>query len=158
MKLQTKNMEMVFDNLKRYFLVKMIETALKNTIINKKLGLSLKCFFKDSYKHSNGCYLIPVNHIYHFKQNFSEYIDKESSYGNQFLQFIELIIKFECDCVMRKKVFFGYFLFDDFSELKSKIKRWKITALAKEKLFGLGYKKRLSFLRWKTLTMKNHQY
>ena len=53
-------MEMVFDNLKRYFLVKMIETALKNTIINKKLGLSLKCFFKDSYKHSNGCYLIPV--------------------------------------------------------------------------------------------------
>ena len=149
---------MVFDNLKRYFLVKMIETALKNTLVNKKLGLSLKCFFRDGYRQLNGCYLMPVNHIYHFKQNLSEYIDKESSYGNQFLQFIELITKFEYDCVMVKKVFFGYFLFDDFTELKSKIMRWKITALGKEKLNGLGYKKRLSFLRWKTLSLKNHQY
>ena len=140
----------------------MIEQSLKNTIINKNLGLSLKCFFKDSYNHSNGCYLIPVNHIYHFKQNFSEFIEKESSYGNQFLQFIELIIKFEHHSVMTNRVFFGYFLFSNFKctfDTKvTKIKRWNVKAINEEKLHHLGYKKRLSFLRWKTLTIKNHQY
>ena len=140
----------------------MIEQSLKNTIINKDFGLSLKCFFKDSYKHSNGCYVIPINHIYHFKQNFCEYIKSESSYSNQFLQFIELIIKFEYHCVMVNRVFFGYFLFDDFkftSDTKiTKIKRWRVTAIFKKKLHHLGYKKRLSFLRWKTLSIKNHQY
>ena len=151
-------MEMQFNN-KHYFLVKMIEQSLKNTIINKDLGLSLKCFFKDCYKHSNGCYLIPINHIYHFKQNLSEFIKKESSYGNQFLQFIELIIRFEHRSVMTNKVFFGYFLFSDFKcTSNTKIKRWKITASCEEKLHHLGYKKRLSFLRWKTLTIKNYQY
>ena len=140
----------------------MIDQSLKNTIINKDLGLSLKCFFKDCYKHLDGCYLIPINHIYHFKQNFSEFIKRESSYGNQFLQFIELIIKFEHHSVMRNKVFFGYFLFDDFkctfNTKITKIKRWKVTPICEEKLTHLGYKKRLSFLRWKTLTIKNHQY
>ena len=138
----------------------MIEQSLKNTIINKDFGLSLKCFFKDSYKHSNGCYLMPINHIYHFKQNFSEFIKSESSYGNQFLQFIKLIIKFEQHSVMTNKVFFGYFLFDDFkctSDTKiTKIKRWKVRAIFQEKLHHLGYKKRLSFLIWKNLTIKNH--
>ena len=86
----------------------MIEQSLKNTIINKNLGLSLKCFFKDCY-NQNGCYLIPVNHIYHFKQNISEFIEKESSYGNQFLQFIELIIKFEHHSVMTKQSLFWVF-------------------------------------------------
>ena len=105
---------------------------------------------------------MPINHIYHFKQNFSEFIKSESSYGNQFLQFIKLIIKFEQHSVMTNKVFFGYFLFDDFkctSDTKiTKIKRWKVRAIFQEKLHHLGYKKRLSFLRWKTLTIKNHQY
>ena len=143
-------------------IAKMIEQSLKNTIINKNLGLSLKCFFKDRYKHSDGCYVIPINHIYHFKQNFSEFIKSESSYSNQFLQFIELIIKFEQHSVMTNKVFFGYFLFDNFkctSDTKiTKIKRWRVRAIFQEKLHHLGYKKRLSFLRWKTLTIKNHQY
>ena len=152
-------------------IVKMIEQSLKNTIINKDFGLSLKCFFKDCYKHSDDCYLIPINHIHHFKQNFSEFIKSscnhdidclQSSYGNQFLQFIELIIKFEHYSVMTNKVFFGYFLFDDFkftSDTKiTKIKRWKVTGVFEEKLHHLGYKRRLSFLRWKTLTMKNHHF
>ena len=145
-----------------------MEQALKRTIIAKDYGLSLKCFFKDCYKDSNDCYLIPINHIHHFKY-INEYIIKscsdiscsilKSCRGHQFLQFIQLLIKFEHRSVMKNKVFFGYFLFSDFKLTSdAKIKCWKITAVCQEKLHHLGYKKRLAFLRWKTLTLKNHNF
>ena len=39
-----------------------MEKALKNTKIAEKYQLSLKTFFKNEFKYSNG-YLIPFSHI-----------------------------------------------------------------------------------------------
>ena len=154
-----------------------MEKALQDTIIAKDYGLSLKSFFKDRYKYSNDCYLIPIDHIHHFKRYIYDFITSscnddivcsklQSCHGHQFLQFIELIINFERYSVMRSKIYFGYFLFSNFkltSDTKitlkpTKIKSWTVTGVFEEKLYHLGYKKRLSFLKWKTLTLKNYKF
>ena len=142
-----------------------MEKAFKNTVIAKQYGLTLKSFFKDYFKYWDDCYLIPFYDIQLFKKQCSDFIKSscnddivcsklQSSHGHQFLQFIELIIQFQRYSVLRKKVYFKYFLFSDFKltsdaivTLKpTKIKSWQIMGVFEQKLNHLTYSERLSFL------------
>ena len=150
-----------------------MEKALKDTLIAKKYGLSLKSFFKDYFKYWDDCYLIPFDNILHVKKYIFDYIKSscnddivysklQSCHGHQFLQFIELIIQFQRYSVLKKKVYFRYFLFTDFKltsdaamTLKpSKIKSWRVMGVREQQLNHLTYSERLSFLvikkkKWK---------
>ena len=130
-----------------------MEKALKDTIIAKQYGLSLKSFFKDCFKYWNDCYLIPFDHFLHIKKYIFDYIKSSCNhditcsklqccYGHQFLQFIELIIQFQRYSVLNKKVYFKYFLFSDFKltsdtamTLKpTKIKSWRMVGVFEQEL------------------------
>ena len=120
-----------------------MEKALKETIIAKQYGLS---------KYWNDCYLIPFDHILHIKKYIFDYIKSscnndivcsklQSCYGHQFLQFIELIIQFQRYSVLKKKVYFRYFLFSNFKltsatmTLKpTKIKSWQVMGVNEQQL------------------------
>ena len=143
-----------------------MEQALQNTIIAKKYNLTLKSFFKDEFRYWNDCYLIPFTHFEYTKRQIFDYIKSscnndivcsklQSCDGHQFLQFIELIQQFQCYSVIKKKVYFKYFLFSNFKltsnaamTLKpTKIKSWQVIAVDKQQLNHLTYSERLSFLK-----------
>ena len=143
-----------------------MEKALVNTVIAKKYSLTLKSFFKDEFKYWNDCYLIPFGHIQYTKRQIFEYIKSscsdsfvcskiQSCDGHQFLQFVELIYQFQRYSVLKKKVYFKYFLFTNFKltsnaamTLKpTKIKSWRVVAVDKQQLNHLTYSERLSFLK-----------
>ena len=143
-----------------------MEQALQNTIIAKKYNLTLKSFFKDEFRYWNDCYLIPFTHFEYTKRQIFDYIKSscnndivcsklQSCDGHQFLQFIELIQQFQCYSVIKKKVYFKYFLFSNFKltsndamTLKpTKIKSWRVIAVDKQQLNHLTYSERLSFLK-----------
>ena len=143
-----------------------MEQALQNTIIAKKYNLALKSFFKDEFRYWNDCYLIPFTHFEYTKRQIFDYIKSscnndivcsklQSCDGHQFLQFIELIQQFQCYSVIKKKVYFKYFLFSNFKltsnaamTLKpTKIKSWRVIAVDKQQLNHLTYSERLSFLK-----------
>ena len=139
-----------------------MEKALKDTVIAKKYGLSLKSFFKDYFKYgSNDIYLIPFDHIQHFRKYICDYIKSSCSddficlkHGHQFLQFIELMYKFQRYSVLKKKVYFRYFLFSNFKlttdkAIKIKIKSWQVIGIFQQQLDRLTYSERLSFLKFK---------
>ena len=142
-----------------------MEKALKNTIIAEKYGLSLKSFFKDYFKYWEDIYLIPFDHILHVKKYIFDYIKSscsndfvcsklQSCHGHQFLQFIELMYQFQRYSVLKKKVYFKYFMFSNFKltsdaamTLKpTKIKSWRVTGVFEQQLDHLTYSERLSFL------------
>ena len=142
-----------------------MENALKNTIIAKTYGLSLKSFFKDCFKYWDDSYVIPFDHIQHTKKYIFDYIKSscnddficsklESCHGHQFLQFIELLHQFQRDCVLKNKVYFKYFMFNNFKltsdaamTLKpTKIKSFRVIGVYKQRLNHLTYSERLSFL------------
>ena len=143
-----------------------MEKALENTIIAKKYSLTLKSFFKDDFKYWNDCYLIPFTHFQYTKRQIFDYIKSscsndivcskiQSCDGHQFLQFVELIYQFQRYSVLKKKVYFKYFLFTNFKltsnatmTLKpTKIKSWRVVATHKQQLNHLTYSERLSFLK-----------
>ena len=138
-----------------------MEKALKKTIIAEKYGLSLKSFFKDYFKYgSDDIYLIPFDHIQHFRKYICDYIksscnddftcsNQPSCRGHQFLQFIELMYKFQRYSVLKKKVYFGYFLFSNFKFTSDKIKSWRVMGVFQQQLDRLTYSERLSFLKFK---------
>ena len=142
-----------------------MEKAFKNTVIAKQYGLTLKSFFKDYFKYWDDCYLIPFYDIQLFKKQCFDFIKSscnddivcsklQSCDGHQFLQFIELIIQFQRYSVLKKKVYFKYFLFSNFKltsdatlTLKpTKIKSWQVTGVFEQHLNHLTYSERLSFL------------
>ena len=156
-----------------------MESALKNTIIAKDYGLSLKSFFKDNFKYWDDSYLIPFSHFRQSKTLLSEYIISscggdtvcgklQSCYGHQFLQFIEAILKFEHVAVIQKKVDYKYFFITNFeltsnakiTLIPTKIKKWRVVAIEKQKLDDLTYSERLSFLRFSNTKFKkcNSEY
>ena len=143
-----------------------MERALKNTIIAKDYGLSLKSFFKDNFKYWNDSYLIPFTEFRHCKKYLFEYIKSscgddtvcsklQSCYGHQFLQFIEAIHHFQRVAVIKKKVYYKYFLITNFeltsnakiTLIPTKIKSWRVTAIEKQELNDLTYSERLSYLK-----------
>ena len=142
-----------------------MEKALQNTVIAKKYSLTLKSFFKDDFKYWNDCYLIPFDHIQYCKRQIFDFIKSscsndivcsklQSCDGHQFLQFIELINQFQRYFVIKKKIYFKYFLFSNFklssnaTMLKpTKIKSWRVVGVHKQQLNHLTYSERLSFLK-----------
>ena len=110
-------------------------------------------------------YLIPFDHILHVKKYIFDYIKSncsddfvcsklQSCYGHQFLQFIELMYQFQRYSVLKKKVYFKYFMFSNFKltsdaamTLKpTKIKSWRVRGVFEQQLDHLTYSERLSFL------------
>ena len=143
-----------------------MERALKNTIIAKDYGLSLKSFFKDNFKYWNDSYVIPYSHFQYCKKQIFEYIKAscnndiacsklQSCDGHQFLQFIELILQYQRFAVIQKKVYYKYFLFTNFKLTSNarmtlrptKIKSWRVIAVEKQQLNDLTYSERLSYLK-----------
>ena len=143
-----------------------MERALKNTVIAKSYGISLKSFFKDKFKYWDDSYLIPFSEFRHCKKYIFEYIKSDcngddvcgkliSCYGHQFLQFINAILKFQHVAVIEKKVFYKHFLFTNFeltcnvkiTLIPTKIKSWQVTAIEKQELNNLTYSERLSYLK-----------
>ena len=137
-----------------------MEKALKNTLIGEKYGLSLKSFFKDYFKYWDDIYIIPFDHIERCKRQISDYIKSScnddficsklpSCHGHQFLQFMELIYQFQRYCVLKKKVYFKYFVFSNFTltgHTTPKIKSWRVIGTYQQQLNNLTYSERLSFL------------
>ena len=143
-----------------------MEKAFEKTIIasNIEYRLTLKSFFKDQFKYWNDCYLIPFSHILYTKRQIFSYIENscgvvcsklQTCDGHQFMQFIELIYQYQRYCVIKKKVYFKYFLFTNFKltsdtqmTLKpTKIKGWRMLPVDEQLLDDLTYSQRLSFLK-----------
>ena len=144
-----------------------MEKAMKNTIIASSLEyqLTLKSFFKDQFQYGNDCYLIPFSHILYSKRQIFNYINDSCGvpckklikcHGHQFLDFIQLIYRFNCYCIIKRKVYFEYFLFKDFkltSDTKmtlipTKIKSWRVVGVHKHLIDkNLTYSQRLSYLK-----------
>ena len=144
-----------------------MEQALKNTIIatSTEYQLTLKSFFKDEFRYANDCYLIPFSHIKYTKRQIFSYIYDSCGvvcskinicHGHQFLFFVKLIYRFNRYSIMKKKVFFEYFLFRDFKltsdqkiTLKPiKIKGWKMQPVYRHVIDkNLTYSQRLSYLK-----------
>ena len=138
---------------------------MENTIIAKNIDyrLSLKSFFKDKFRYYNNCYLVPFSEILHFKRQIFDYIYQscgiqcsklQKCNGHKFIEYIELIYQFNRSCILRKKIYFQYFLFKNFTltsnkiQLKpTKIKSWLMVPSDKKLIHNLTYSERLSFLK-----------
>ena len=147
-------------------LLKTMESALKNTIIAKDYGLSLKCFFKDKFKYWDDSYAIPFSEFRRFKKYFFEYIKASCNgdcvcgklntcHGHQFMQFIEAIHQLQRFSVTKKKIFYKYFFITNFeltSQIKislipTKIKKWRVVCIEKVNLDQLTFSERLNYLK-----------
>ena len=144
-----------------------MEKALENTIIANTIEyrLTLKSFFKDQFKYWDDCYLILFSHILYTKRQIFSYIQDscgsvvcsklQTCYGHQFLNFIELIYQYQRYSVIKRKVYFEYFLFNNFKltsdvlmTLKpTKIKSWRMVPVQMQLIHELTYSERLSFLK-----------
>ena len=143
-----------------------MEKTLENTIIanNIEYRLTLKSFFKDQFKYWNDCYLIPFSHILYTKRQIFSYIENsrgvvcsklQTCDGHQFMVFVELIYQFQRYSIIKKKVYFEYFLFSNFKltsdigmTLKpTKIKGWRMLPVHSQLIHDLTYSERLSFLK-----------
>ena len=143
-----------------------MESALKNTVLAKGYGISLKSFFKDKFKYWDDSYIIPFSEFRHCKKYLFEYIKSDcngdtvcgkpkSCCGHQFMQFIEAIHQFQRVEVIKKRVFYKYFLITNFeltcnakiTLIPTKIKSWRVIAIEKQELNNLTYSERLSYLK-----------
>ena len=143
-----------------------MEKALENTIIanNIEYHLTLKSFFKNQFQYVNNCYLIPFSHILYTKRQIFRYIENSCGVvcsklqicdGHQFMAFVELIYRFQRYSIIKKKVYFKYFLFNNFkltSDIKmtlkpTKIKGWRMLPVHMQLIHDLTYSERLSFLK-----------
>ena len=145
-----------------------MEKALINTKIAHKYmeyDMSLKMFFKDEFKIRSNAYLVPFSHILYTKRTVFQYIRDSCSYvcpyekqckGHQFLNYIEMLWRAICWSVEEKKVFFKYFLFDDFrlttdvsysiNNKDFQIHGWHAKPVQPKDLSHLSYSKRMSYL------------
>ena len=79
--------------------------------------------------------------------------------GHQFLNFIELIYRFNRYSIIKKKVYFKYFLFNNFkltSDIEmtlkpTKIKGWRMLPVHMQLIHDLTYSERLSFCDYNNL-------
>ena len=145
---------------------KALEKALENTIIanNIQYRLTLKSFFKNQFQYCNNCYLIPFSHILYTRRQIFSYIydscgvtcsKLQTCDGHQFLAFVKLIYRFNRYSIIKRKVYFKYFLFQNFkltSDIQmtlkpTKIKGWRMLPVHMELIHDLTYSQRLSFLK-----------
>ena len=142
-----------------------MEISIKNTLIANEYCITLKSFFKDYFKYWDDHYLIPFYDIQIYKKQYHDFItsgcnclsEKSSCYGHQFSQFLELLIQFQRYSVLKKQVYFQYFLFSNFkftSDIKaSKIKSWRVTGVSAQNINHLTYSEKLSLLKVKNEKM-----
>ena len=145
-----------------------MEQALKNTVIAvcTDYQLTLKCFFKDEfqYQYQNGCYLIPFSHILYTRKQIFSYIYESCGtvcsklqicYGHQFIAFVELLYQFNRWAILKKNIYFEYFLFNKFELttnaihilIPTKIKKWHTVPCQKHVLDKkLTVSQKLSYL------------
>ena len=145
---------------------KTLEKALENTIIANHIQyrLTLKSFFKSQFQYGNNCYLIPFSHIQYTRRQIFSYIHDscgvvcsklQTCDGHQFLAYVELIYRFNRYSIIKRKVYFKYFLFNNFkltSDMQmtlkpTKIKGWRMLPVDIELIHDLTYSQRLSFLK-----------
>ena len=99
-----------------------MKKGFENTIIanNIQYRLTLKSFFKNQFQYGNNCYLIPFSHILYTKRQIFSYIydscgvvcsKLETCDGHQFLDYVELIYRFNRYCIIKKKSLFQVFSF-----------------------------------------------
>ena len=143
-----------------------MERALENTIIANSIEyrLTLKSFFKNQFKYLDNSYLIPFSHILYTKRQIFSYIQDscgdvcsklQTCHGHQFMNFVELIYQYQRYSVIKKKVYFEYFLFNNFeltSDIRmtlkpTKIKGWRMVPVNLQLIHDLTYSERLSFLK-----------
>ena len=143
-----------------------MERALKNTVLAKDYGLSLKSFFKDKFKYWNHSYVIPFSEFRECKRNLFDFIKSncngenvcgklKTCYGHQFMQFIEAIHQFQRVAVIEKRIFYKYFFISNFeltsnakiTLIPTKIKKWRVVAIEKQEINGLTFSERLSYLK-----------
>ena len=141
-----------------------MEKALENTVIASQYHLTLKSFFKDEFKHENNNYKIPFSHILYARRQIFGYIRDNCSFvckklkkcdGHQFIDYIELIYKYQRYSVKHKKVYFKYFYFYNFkltSDIKMtlkpiKIKSWRMFPTDMEVISHLTYSQSLSIFK-----------
>ena len=141
-----------------------MEQALINTVIAFKLmqySYSLKCFFKEEFKQSNGVYVIPFSHILYIKRNIFHLIRDTCDYvcpyedkcnGHKFLDFVQKLWDFQHDAVLNKKCYFKDFVFYNFrykiDKLHGieKVDGWDFNFTNAKNLSHLSYSQRLSYL------------
>ena len=155
-----------------------MEQALKNTIIATctDYRLTLKCFFKDEFQYLNDCYLVPFSHILYTRRQIFSYVYEscgnvcskvQTCNGHQFLAFIEFLYQFSRWAILKKNVYFEYFLFNKFelTTNTTKIKKWHTVPSQKHVLDRkLTVSQKLSYLHFragkkrKTETKKNESF
>ena len=115
-----------------------MERALKNTVLAKDYGISLKSFFKDKFKYWNDSYVIPFSEFRHCKKYLFEFI-KSNCNGDTVCGKQEnknfLITNFELTCNVKITL------------IPTKIKSWRVIAIEKQELNDLSYSERLSYLK-----------
>ena len=99
-----------------------MERALKNTVLAKDYGLSLKSLFKDKYKYWDDSYAIPFSEFRHCKKYLFEYIKSscngdtvcgklKTCYGHQFTNLSKQFMNFNVLLSSKKEFFTSIFLF-----------------------------------------------
>ena len=122
---------------------------------------SLKSFFKDEFKQSDGEYLIPYSHIVFFKTNIFPLIRDSCDYvcpysqkchGHLFLDFIQKLVDFQYYAVVEKKCYFKDFRFYNFRLKRDKqhdmelVVGWDFNSFAAKDLSHLSFSQRCQYL------------
>ena len=117
----------------------------------------LSIFFKEEYYY-NKQYNIPTNHIIWFKRNIFNDIRRkccsgnfvcpsdEECHGHKFIKFVEKLFEAITYGVMEKKVYYKYFLFNNFEKKNEEIFRWDFIPSEPKDLSNFSFSRRLSFL------------
>ena len=118
----------------------------------------LSLFFKDEYFFDDR-YNIPTSDIINFKRKyFNEIRNKccRSNFvcpsdnlcrGHKFINFVEKFFEAITHCVVEEKIFYRYFLFNNFKKNNKEISGWDFTPAGYKDLSNLTYSKRLQYLR-----------
>ena len=140
-----------------------VEQALLHTVIAFKLmaySYSLKSFFKDEFRVSNG-YKIPFSHILKFQRQIFPLIRDACDYvcpyvnkctGHKLIEFIDKLYEFESHAVLNEKYFFGYFYFYNFQIEKDKesnvdkVVAWEFNSFPTKDLRKYSFSQRCQYL------------
>ena len=117
----------------------------------------LSLFFKDEYFY-DGRYNIPTSDIIKFKRKYIKEIRDKCCHGNfvcptddlcrgyKFINFLEKFFEAITHCVVEEKIFYRYFLFNNFKNRNDEIFSWDFIPAEPKNIEHFTYSKRLSFL------------
>ena len=117
----------------------------------------LSLFFKKEYFY-DGRYNIPTVDIIKFKRKYIKEIRDKCCHGNfvcptdnlcrghKFIFFLEKVFEAITHSVVEEKIFYRYFLFNNFKNRNDEVFSWDFIPAEPKDLSHLSYSKRLSFL------------